>query len=111
MSYQLDALQNPIISTGKQVLLLGGQTASARNGGLLRIAALSGAETEEKSSGIIYTGKKGGLAIKGARIFRYNYSYLAYRQPTSCLGFGWCFFFKHKLSTACQINICIQIGN
>lgn len=48
VSYQLDALQKTIISLGKQVLLLGGQTKSARNGGLLRIPALNGTEKERK---------------------------------------------------------------
>lgn len=48
VSYQLDALQKTIISLGKQVLLLGGQTQSARNGGLLRIPALNGTEKEGK---------------------------------------------------------------
>lgn len=94
VSYQLDALQKTIISLGKQVLLLGGQTQSARNGGLLRIPALNGTEKEGKKKAVAQStlSKRDDLLWKGSSIFRYICSYMAYRYSTSL--FRLCYFFK-----------------
>lgn len=73
------------------MLRLGGQTHRARNGGLLRIPAFNGDEKggAEESSG---TEKKRRLLIEEASTFRWIYSYLACRYPTSLLC-QFCFFF------------------